>query len=240
MDAHTPDKDFPSTEGNNHATAHTEELSKLITMLGRATNLMGRARNVVDLGQHALPQVQEKLSSISSANEEAAMSIMNETETIAALSDAIQRQLESAKIAVSDLNALVRSSQTDEVYNTTAAVRGYVDQLTTAVCEHELGFVQSLQVVISAIDEVRRAAMSIAMTLQVQDITAQQLAGAGQMVENVQSNLTTMFAPHAPEAVQTQPKTSEAFNPDAKFERTENRQSAVDDLFNQIHKTMEG
>ncbi len=241
MESIKPDMDRPAESQNQHpAVAHTEDLGQLINLLGRATNLMGRARNVVDMGQQALPQVRQKLQSISYANEEAAMSIMNETETISELSNHIQLHLNAARSAVTDLNKLVMEAQRSEQYCADDRIKNYVDVLYNAVCAHELGFVQSLNIVFESMEQVKRSATTISMTLQVQDITAQQLAGAGQMVDHVQSNLTTMFAHTEPEHPQDTPTASDAFNADASFEKGENRQSMVDDLFSQIHKNMEG
>lgn len=224
----------------NTSTPHTEELSKLIVMLGRATNLMGRARTVVDLGQHALPQVSEKLQSISYASEEAAMSIMNETDNISTLADQLQHQIQVARRAVTDLSIVLKETQKLQDVNVDPNLKSTVDLIATAIYTHEAGLMQSLGIVGDGVEQVRRSAMSISMTLQVQDITAQQLAGAGQMVDHVQSNLTSMFTAHQHDTPQAAPKVNEAFNPDAKFDSNTSRQSAVDDLFNAIHKDMEG
>ncbi len=240
MEEFTPDMEQHLPAEHDATIDHTADLQNLITLLGKASTLMGKAQTVVDHGKEALPQVQEKLHNISNANEEAALSIMNETETIGEFANSIQRHVQSSKVAITDIHKLLEDARSTERTNSDEHIRNYVEVMHNALCAYELSIVQSLSAIAETIEHVRRSASSIAMILQVQDITSQQLAGAGQMVNNVQTNLKHMFSTNKAENVHPETQRDGSFNPDAKFDSSVSRQSAVDDLFNQINQNLQG
>jgi len=88
---------------------------------------------------------------------------------------------------------------------------------------------------------IRADAMSIAMALQVQDITSQQIAGVSQVIESVRLRLDTVLQafgedrlalPGAAVVV----RSSEQFNGDAEYTRETSRQEHADEIVERFKK----
>jgi chemotaxis regulatin CheY-phosphate phosphatase CheZ len=91
--------------------------------------------------------------------------------------------------------------------------------------------------VVNLADKIQTGLMNITISLQVQDITAQQLASANHMMNSIQQKLSSLLYDINPDELKdtvgdTKIELSNdlAFNPDAKYDKNHTAQSLVDSL----------
>ena len=234
MDIRNPQMDHPlSPQDALPSQKPHDELHTLIASLHRFSTMMNNITVAMNHGQHELPEARERLKSASNAHEEATMSIMNDVDIITALISSVQQSLFETRRSLEGLNKLVREAQRSHEYSLDPTIRNYVDVLYNAVSAHELDFVHCVNNVFSTTERITQSAVNISMALQVNDITAQQLAGAGQMVERVEHTLKHLLDENANPRPEPE-VTAEAFNTYASFAPTEDRQKMIDDLFQQV------
>ena len=86
---------------------------------------------------------------------------------------------------------------------------------------------------VEAIDGVREKMNHIMIALQVQDITAQQLASVNDLIETIQARMGTLMVrmgSNSPVVERNTPRRFSAFDPDAKYDRSGKKQRAADEV----------
>ena len=86
---------------------------------------------------------------------------------------------------------------------------------------------------VESIDVVREKMNHIMIALQVQDITAQQLASVNDLIETIQGRMGTLMVrmgSDSPVVERNTPRRFSAFDPDAKYDRSGKKQRAADEV----------
>ena len=89
------------------------------------------------------------------------------------------------------------------------------------------------------IEKIKNDAYNITISLQVQDITAQQLAAVNHLIESVQTKLSELIIEiqnaeiREPESLSIEAPTNAAFNPDARYKKNGESQKLADSLVNE-------
>jgi chemotaxis regulatin CheY-phosphate phosphatase CheZ len=131
---------------------------------------------------------------------------------------------------------------TVEILNVLDRMTGRIETAETAVSTLKRGngnLGESLEAIGKALEDTRQDSMNIAMALQVQDITSQQIAGVSEMIEAVRRQLLEALGHLAPgeeipEGDTVAPK--KVFDGNASYTGSGERQENADEIVKQFKK----
>jgi chemotaxis regulatin CheY-phosphate phosphatase CheZ len=147
--------------------------------------------------------------------------------------------------ASSQLNNVTQATEmaTVEILNVLDRMTGRIEAAESAVQVLRQGTDNqdaSLQAIGQALADTRQDSMNIAMALQVQDITSQQIASVSHLIESVRSQLLEALGHLGSEGGVIEPPTPVAkattFDGDATFTRSTERQDDADAIIKQWNK----
>jgi chemotaxis regulatin CheY-phosphate phosphatase CheZ len=160
--------------------------------------------------------------------------------------DQIKQSIERSTGAIprvsSQLNNVTQATEmaTVEILNVLDRMTGRIESAEGALGALRNGSAkmdESLDAIGKALGDTRQDSMNIAMALQVQDITSQQIAGVSEMIENVRRQLLEALGPLAPgetKEVAHEPSHVKAFDRDATFTQSGERQENADEIVKQF------
>jgi chemotaxis regulatin CheY-phosphate phosphatase CheZ len=185
-----------------------------------------------------MPDVSKQLSSVTQATESATVEILNVLEAMTATVTSAQISLASAKknheassAFVPKLHELITAQPEGELHS--------VWQQYASVESNETHMLQIEQALASTSEQ----SMSIAMALQVQDITSQQIAGATHLIEQVENQLQAALDQfESPEEARKKEATSSpevvrphlTFDSGATYTKDATRQQEADEITKQF------
>jgi chemotaxis regulatin CheY-phosphate phosphatase CheZ len=231
MNTHTHD------ESSVQQSRNEKVLRSLHQLLYELVPLVDQIRQNLKDSTTRMPDVSKQLSSVSQATELATVEILNvledmtSTVTNAQVTLAAAKKNLEARIAlqprVGELIATLPHGPLTELWNEYTAIQSnapFIEQL-----DH-------------ALTKTTEQTMSIAMSLQVQDITAQQIAGATHLIEQVESQLETALrhfdSPQEHNADDIQPVASGTphltFDSKAEYTKSSLRQEEADKITQQF------
>ena len=146
--------------------------------------------------------------------------------------------------AASQLNNVTQATEmaTVEILNVLDRMTGRIEAAETAMQTLRQGTGNaeaSLDAIGLALADTRQDSMNIAMALQVQDITSQQIASVSHLIETVRTQLLEALGQLDPgPAANAPPQSPQAttFDGDAKFTRSTERQDDADAIIKQWNK----
>jgi chemotaxis regulatin CheY-phosphate phosphatase CheZ len=144
----------------------------------------------------------------------------------------VNRATESATVEI--LNTLDRIDQRlSQTGETLGALRSAWDRRN----EPQTSIHDTLTAIEQAVQETRQDSISIAMALQVQDITSQQIAGVSHLMDSVRARLEELFREsETPPAAQGPAPVPPTFDGNAAYTTSGERQNQADDIVQQWHK----
>ncbi|MGK9367409.1 protein phosphatase CheZ [Melioribacter sp. Ez-97] len=208
---------------------------KIIDFMTDIVPLLENVNNSIQDTTSKIPKAAHQINSVTSATEIATSEILD-------IVDSMSNDMIKIKNELSDLKNgfLNQRVALDAFAQKAAALNGEFDELKSNLSIDELEKkVISLEEVINKIE---LDATNITISLQVQDITAQQLASVNHLIHSVQEKLSSLLIDFnkqdgivlpETEAPKVDPK---AFNPDAKYDRSQSHQSVADQLIEQTKK----
>ncbi len=216
------------------------DVKDLVQLIRELVPLLENVRNSIEESTNRIPRASSQLSSVTQATENATVEILNTLESMTAGITRAQQAMQDARRSV---------FQTDEqVMRLLLSLGRFLDgadgreQITTALTavrnrlsdgSRNDGFGAADQMLARTKEE----SMSIAIALQVQDITSQQLAGVAHIIESVRVQLSDALdrfeggAAHG--APLTLPVDDTSFDTNAEYTRSQERQTAADDIVRQ-------
>jgi chemotaxis regulatin CheY-phosphate phosphatase CheZ len=162
--------------------------------------------------------------------------------------DQIKQSIEQSTGAIprvsTQLNNVTQATEmaTVEILNVLDRMTGRIEAAETAVGALRQGSAnlgESLDSIGKALEDTRMDSMNIAMALQVQDITSQQIAGVSDMIESVRRQLLEALGQLAPgegSAGERPPSQGKSFDSDASFTGSGERQMSADEIVKQFKK----
>jgi chemotaxis regulatin CheY-phosphate phosphatase CheZ len=235
---------LPQTSMLQQAIGETEDrlkrdekmLRSLHQILQELMPLVDRIRVDLKDSTSRMPDVSKQLSSVTTATETATVEILNVLEDLTATiaradaSLAVLKKIDEARTTViSSIASLPEPSQDSEL-------RAIWSQCVTI----ETG-TRHMALIEEALTQTREQSLNIAMALQVQDITSQQIAGATHLIEQVEAQLQTAL--HHFETPGTQVAERESvttvkpqltFDSGATYTKGDNRQAEADEITKQF------
>jgi len=189
-----------------------------------------------------MPRASSQLNKVSQATELATTEILDSLDSVVSRLNAIDTHFDTA---TSDLTAIGKLDEELQELVTKSMGGDCKDDMRKfaelnsrknshlkAVKANADGLEQSLK-------DIRSKANDIMFSLQVQDITAQQIASVNHLIESVQSRLSGLierFNIDGTELVgEIEKLDKKAFNPDASYDHSADRQHSADEIMNRAH-----
>jgi chemotaxis regulatin CheY-phosphate phosphatase CheZ len=226
----------------------TETIHELVGIVSGVMPMLDSIKQMIEDSSGHIPKASQQLHDVTRATEVATMEILNVLDALtqkvtqaegglASLREHLHTRRELENMLGAGLQALVQSSPgSGEVARLSSLWAKY--QQTTDIQSALSGIEQSLE-------ETKTDSVNIAMALQVQDITSQQIAGVVALIETVRERLrgivqsvsgTTSAASALVAPGETSPTPSH-FDTNAQFTRDANRQDAADAIVKEWKKS---
>lgn len=236
----------------NNTTGHTanyaEELRKadmnqLVETLKSLMPVLDEIKNAVEHSTNKIPKASEQLTTVTQATESATIEILNflddmgqRIEAIEARLKHFQQELRRDDALRSKVHALLMdlSAPTYKRY----AVRHYIDEIRPLL--EQPSYSEQVELLCAQLADVRAITMNIAMALQVQDITSQQIDSVRHLIDNVRvqlSNVVGQYNGNEP-VMQDKSLAQKAFDSQAVYSHDTSRQADADSIvaqYEQIH-----
>ncbi|MGB9591331.1 MAG: chemotaxis protein CheZ, partial [Candidatus Kryptoniota bacterium] len=186
-----------------------------------------------------MPRVSSQLDKVTQATELATTEILDSVEK---MNDKIKTLSASFETAVKNINEFRRIEDHTMELLTAELAKSHPDLLKALQ-----GLYQQKQTYLNTIYNdaallqksirlVREESMEIMISLQVQDITSQQIAAVNHLIDSVQqrlSGLISRFKVGEGDLLEQLDAKEVAFNPDATYDRSDSKQKVVDNLIKQ-------
>ncbi|HCV42262.1 MAG TPA: hypothetical protein DGH68_02170 [Bacteroidetes bacterium] len=221
-------------------------LSEFVQVVHNVIPVLDQMKNSITESSRKIPKASLQLNSVTRATETATVEILNVLDSMTrkiAQFEAIlvkiaerESQMEAVGMAISSrLHTL--SIQTPSGDGVAELHKLWSDYLEMTSHSDLPAFASR------ALSEVRSETLSIAMSLQVQDITAQQIAGVIHLIESVRTQLTKVLVKledtgntlaNADDQIgeDSQQTGNQAFDVNAQFTHNPERQDIADDIIN--------
>jgi chemotaxis regulatin CheY-phosphate phosphatase CheZ len=220
----------PKREENHAMQTATVQQSVDDTDVGMIRDFIEHVRSIVPLLEHVkismeessskIPKASKQLNDVTSATESATVEILNVLEAITARIGETEKELEVVRQFVGRTNGTAESAMA----------------------------VKSVETIQRMLAETKDNSMNIAIALQVQDITSQQIAGVAHTIESIRlalgKALKRFDTPEDPTSAQageqgetaTAEPTDVHFDSDARFTTTPDRQDLADEVIKQWNR----
>jgi chemotaxis regulatin CheY-phosphate phosphatase CheZ len=164
----------------------------LVQLIREIVPLLENVRHSIEESTSHIPKASKQLSNVTQATENATVEILNLLE---AMSDRITKvegkagELKQNVLGMhSVLGTLVQAAETIPEKDRA----GFAEALAAAKrSSGDSSFAESFQSVEEMLSKTKEDSMSIAISLQVQDITSQQIAGVASIIETVRTQLAS-------------------------------------------------
>ncbi len=219
--------------------AHGVGMNHLLKVLKDIMPMMDEIKNTVENTSSNIPKASQQLSTVSQATENATIEILDVVDDMGRRIEIVETKLKAIDTELVQRNTLVKKiieaidTFSDEQKSVLTSVKNDLMLLTepSANCDAIGGLCQELS-------DVRGLSMNIAMSLQVQDITSQQIEGVRHMIESVRTQLANAVGRFdGKELEQPMIDTTKSFDSDAKYTTDGSRQEDADSIIAQFTNT---
>lgn len=212
-------------------------IQSIIDFMRDVVPLMEYVNNSIQDSASKIPKAASQINSVTNATEVATSEILD-------IVDSMSMDLSKIKTELGDLkNGFFNQRVALENFGSQFAnLNGHFEQLQNGLSVDELETkVNSLEEIIKKIENDSN---NITLSLQVQDITSQQLASVNHLIQSVQKRLSSLMfdlSKQGPidvsELETSDDSRSATFNPDARYEKSPEKQDLANSLFNGNNKT---
>lgn len=231
----------PATDSSRYGNGVVDAF---VQMLSGVIPVLDQIKQSIQETSGNIPKAASQLDSVTKATESATVQILNVLDAIVARLGRAEGNLVTLKASRKREGEAVRRAHDQlRVAKESHWTAEHLAQLDNSYAELGmlLGSDDSVQEVEEVLAETKNDTMNIAMALQVQDITTQQIAGVTHMIEQVRLQLTNVLenfdgrqalepgsGPQAP--------VQQHFDSDAQFANAADRQDRADAIINQWKK----
>ncbi len=184
---------------------------------------------------HKMPQASNQINDVTSATELATTEILD-------LIDEINNEIENTKnqlnkIKTAEIESLELLEKLKAVVNENPAALKYIDELTDKLPVYE-----SVDKIMDNIAKIEDASYKITLSLQVQDITTQQLAAVNHLISSVHERLNNLLQDFGDyemheEQLEKELASGQHFDANAKYGEHGKKQSDIDKIIEEQQKT---
>ncbi|NUN69448.1 MAG: protein phosphatase CheZ [Bacteroidetes bacterium] len=211
-------------------------MRQLLTMLRALMPVLDNIKNAVENSSSKIPKATEQLSTVTQATESATMEILNLLDDISRRIDLVLSSMQSAgndlarkQEAAAVLSVLVSQFPPEQRRALTEAPEWTV---LTDLAPPAAALTQSR----TDLQEISAVSMNIAMALQVQDITSQQIESVRHQIESVRMQLSHVVGQYEGKIDDDVPVVpiKRPFDEEASYTKDESRQADADDIIAQF------
>jgi chemotaxis regulatin CheY-phosphate phosphatase CheZ len=212
-------------------------MRQLLDMLRSLMPVLDNIKNAVENSSSKIPKATEQLSTVTQATENATMEILNLIDDIGRRIEEVQGKMQEAEAGLSkNAESMVRMNDlvatfTDEQRTLFAAVES--DWSSLADLPKHVASIASAR---GNLSEIHSVSMNIAMALQVQDITSQQIESVRHQIESVRMQLSHVVGQYEGRMDESVPDVPihKPFDGDASYTKDESRQADADSIIAQF------
>lgn len=215
---------------------HGVGMHHLLNVLKDIMPMLDEIKNTVENTSSNIPKASKQLSTVTQATENATIEILDVVDDMGSRIENVENKLKEIGTELLQREALIKkihdsfSLLSEEQKKGFAVLQNDVIQLTEGSCNSDAinGLCQQLT-------DARGLSMNIAMSLQVQDITSQQIEGVRHMIESVRTQLANAVGRFdGKELEHPLVDTTKAFDSDAKYSKDGSRQEDADSIIAQF------
>ena len=222
-------------------------LKNFIHLLHEIVPLLENVRNSIEESSNRIPKASKQLSKVNQETENATVEILNVLEAMTARISIAETQLQRLREIIQSSRDTARKNAERLLASSSNANATSSTELTALVVNEFISGIDSCEA-IPSIEEVLRKtkedSMNIAMALQVQDIASQQIASVANTIESVEAQLVRALdrfengsaSDIAQDNADDIPAIAHAFDVDARYTRSEERQDIADEIVKQFSK----
>ena len=215
---------------------HGVGMNHLLKVLKDIMPMMDEIKNTVESTSSNIPKASQQLSTVSQATENATMEILDVVDDMGRRIEKVEQGMKeietdlAKKIVIAKRIVQSFDSLNEEQKKLFSDMQKDIILLTEQSFKSDTisGLCQELS-------DVRGLSMNIAMSLQVQDITSQQIEGVRHMIESVRTQLSNAVGRFdGKELEEPLVDTKKSFDSDAKYSKDESRQEDADSIIAQF------
>ncbi|MEJ5350780.1 MAG: protein phosphatase CheZ [Melioribacteraceae bacterium] len=210
---------------------------KIIDFMTDIVPLLENVNNSIQDTTSKMPKAAHQINSVTNATEIATSEILDIVDSMSADMTKIKNELEDMKNGFFNQRVAL-----DKLINEYPSLNGRLEEFKSALVIDELeSKVVGLE---NVIQKIENDITNITISLQVQDITAQQLASVNHLIHSVQNRLSSLLFDfnkqdgfQIPHFEGEHDESKKPFNPNAKYDRNHEMQKIADELINGNNKT---
>jgi len=234
-------------------------MNELFNKLNDLKTLFQFGQKIIPILQNLIDFMQDTIPLLENINR----SIAESTSKIPKASNQISNVTSATELATTEILDLV-DSISGKMYDMEAKIRTFIEtenakkekleklkelvkdnpELSNFVQENFTLDVSVLEEILEFFPKLQNDAYSITLSLQVQDITSQQLAAVNHLIESVQENLTKLIEDFETTQLdeleglaKIEVPEGATFDPNARYDKSGERQEAADEIINQVKDT---
>lgn len=209
-------------------------LQSLIDFMQETVPLLENINNSIADSTSKIPKAADQITNVTSATELATTEILD-------LVDAISNSIDQIETKLKEMSEMQKSKTAvlDRLY---AKLEGQEEVL--ALLDEYTGIQipdNMLEDTLKIFPQLKNDAYNITLSLQVQDITSQQLAAVNHLIESVQKRLASLILDIDESSMEEKSDAREGivapagatFDPNARFDKSETRQDMIDAIISQ-------
>ncbi|MHB8338058.1 MAG: protein phosphatase CheZ [Ignavibacteriaceae bacterium] len=212
-------------------------IQSIIDFMSETVPLLEDINTSISDSTNKIPKAKDQIDNVTNATELATTEILDTVDLISAEIEKIENELKT--IQTKEEERKMVWEQIKAVLNQSPNSAGLIERYET---------IESISIIIPRLlivfSKTKNDVNNIALSLQVQDITSQQLASVNHLIESVRQRLASLVM-HLDESdikdiesIQTIIPDTAAFNPDAIYTKSREKQEAADILVNnRLNKT---
>jgi len=207
-------------------------LQSLVDFMQETVPLLETINNSIADSTSKIPKATTQISSVTNATELATTEILDLVDIITNTLYTIEAELKKI------LSTGAKKAEAINELKTIVAGNGRAEDLIRTYCENDITS-DSLKNVLKYFPQLCNDAGNITISLQVQDITSQQLAAVNHLIQSVQQKLASLILDIDESKLEELDKSGidvphgSTFDPNASYDKSEVRQDMVDAI---IHK----
>ena len=206
-------------------------IQNLVDFMKETIPLLENINNSIADSTSKIPKASHQISNVTHATELATTEILDLVDVISNETTKIETRLKSEAELINKSNELI-----DKLVGINAGNKEALDILNELKATNEQ--LITPPELFESIEKIKNDAYNITISLQVQDITAQQLAAVNHLIESVQQKLSELIVEiqeaeirdREPASMEIEAPTSAAFNPNARYKGNGNSQKIADEL----------
>jgi chemotaxis regulatin CheY-phosphate phosphatase CheZ len=236
------------SDGAGAESENTGLFRDLIDALSGVIPVLDRIKDTIEESTGKIPGVSSQLHSVTKATESATVEILNTLDVMTRHIDQAEKDLgvlaeahQQQRSSFQSIVALLEGSSDPAAAKAVEVARQYVEAGTRAADADG-----ALSAVRASLTSGKDRSIDIAMALQVQDITTQQIAGVTHMIESVRTQLGRLFAQMSETDSKNKPplgpdpdvtgEPPKHFDTNARYAPTADRQGGADEIVEQFNK----